>query len=412
MNSRSNARHFPRECTLLPSSSRAFPTNLSSRTSYRAAIFFLPLRLSSARFWLLAFQPMWNVSLNVPQNRCRIFLLFSFLFLVQLFPFVFTFIKIPCSPTWYIEVRSEIELLVAHGMTWNIFSGMHTRNPCVFHLYRVSFRFPRSQQIEHFILLKTLSTLFFALIFCLLYSCFIPSFFYWISKRCSTTTHFLFLRHGPATSIVGKRRVRLFARILERAIRECERSGAADNPERSESRGQEEGYLTTKSFCLMSVDDAVWNILKECRKSIREVDTTGKRVNREVKGEIRVDTLGRRDGGRSKCNQTTHFSRREAQTLRMVASWRWKFTLVCFHFYAFKPVAFPVGYWWIHGSCYARSSSFGFEKIRFQRISGARETRQEVLWTWLAVTPKRLTEALMSLEQKGNGERGKNVWAN
>lgn len=237
---------------------------------------------------------------------------FSFLFLVQLFPFVFTFIKIPCSPTWYIEVRSEIELLVAHGMTWNIFSGMHTRNPCVFHLYRVSFRFPRSQQIEHFILLKTLSTLFFALIFCLLYSCFIPSFFYWISKRCSTTTHFLFLRHGPATSIVGKRRVRLFARILERAIRECERSGAADNPERSESRGQEEGYLTTKSFCLMSVDDAVWNILKECRKSIREVDTTGKRVNREVKGEIRVDTLGRRVGGRSKCNQATHFSRREA----------------------------------------------------------------------------------------------------
>lgn len=194
-------------------------------------------------------------------------------------------------------------------MTWNIFSGMHTRNPCVFHLYRVSFRFPRSQQIKHFILLKTLSTLFFALIFCLLYSCFIPSFFYWISKRCSTATHFLFLRHGPATSIVGKRRARLFARILERAIRECERSGAAENPERSESRGQEEGYLTTKSFCLMSVDDAVWNILKEYRKSIREADTTGKRVNREVKGEIRVDTLGGRDGGRSKSATRLRISR-------------------------------------------------------------------------------------------------------
>lgn len=62
----------------------------------------------------------------------------------------------------------------------------------------------------------------------------------------------------------------------------------------------------------MSVDDAVWNILKECRKSIREADTTGKRVNREIKGEIRVDTLERRDVGRSKCNQATHFSRREA----------------------------------------------------------------------------------------------------
>lgn len=45
MNSSSNEKHFPRECTLLPSSSsRAFLAffRLSSRTSYRATIFFHP----------------------------------------------------------------------------------------------------------------------------------------------------------------------------------------------------------------------------------------------------------------------------------------------------------------------------------------------------------------------------------
>lgn len=81
MNSSSNERHFPRECTLLPSSSRAFLAffRLSSRTSYRATIFFHPSRLSSIRSWLLAFQPLRNVSLfNVPQNHSRIFSFFFF----------------------------------------------------------------------------------------------------------------------------------------------------------------------------------------------------------------------------------------------------------------------------------------------------------------------------------------------
>lgn len=203
---------------------------------------------------------------------------FFFFFFVSrtVFPFVFTFIKIPCSPTWYIEARSEIELLVAHGMTWNIFSGMHTRNPCVFHLYRVSFRFPRSQQIEHFILLKTLSTLFFILIFCLLYSCFIPSFFYWISKRCSTTTHFLFLRHGPVTNIVGKRRVRLFVRILERAIREFERKGEVQITQRGANRGD-------KKKVIWRLNRSVW-----CRWMMRS-GTSSKSAERASGRQIRQE---------------------------------------------------------------------------------------------------------------------------
>lgn len=63
--------------------SRFLPPLLSNLLSRH--YFFPPLRLSSIRSWLLAFQPLRNVSLlNVPQNHSRIFSFFSPFFLTSL----------------------------------------------------------------------------------------------------------------------------------------------------------------------------------------------------------------------------------------------------------------------------------------------------------------------------------------
>lgn len=85
MNSSSNARHFPRECTLLPSSSRAFPTFfcLSSRTSYRAAIFFSSPSFVFCSFLASCLSTHVKCLVKCSAKSLPNISSFSFLFLVQ-----------------------------------------------------------------------------------------------------------------------------------------------------------------------------------------------------------------------------------------------------------------------------------------------------------------------------------------
>lgn len=72
-------RHFPRECTLLPSSSsRAFLAFFSASPLIAPLFFSTPPFVFYSLLPSLAFQPLRNVSLlNVPQNHSRIFPFFS-----------------------------------------------------------------------------------------------------------------------------------------------------------------------------------------------------------------------------------------------------------------------------------------------------------------------------------------------
>lgn len=49
-------------------------------------------------------------------------------------------------------------------------------------------------------------------------------------------------------------------------------TGPGKYAKEDERGGQGVGYLTTKLSCLMSVVDAVWNVLKEFRERVRETE--------------------------------------------------------------------------------------------------------------------------------------------